>query len=1049
MQSILESSGRQGVNTPLDEGILESVHVVNFMCHANYVFDLNPLINFICGKNGSGKSAILTAITLCLGGKAADTNRSKNLAGFIKSGKDQAIVSVGIRNRGDNAYLPEVYGDTIVVERTITRHTSVAISSYKLKSATGRTISNKRADLDEISDYFNLQISNPMNVLSQDNARQFIGTSSPQEKYKFFVKGIQLEQLDTDYRLIENSLDSVEAMLGQKQDDVQILKTKMNDAKRRLEMSDKQQGLRNRLSTIRNQLAWSQVIGMEEIRDDYRQKIAEHEQTIAEAQAKADELDRSFQAADHEAEEARVQYEQATDEVKGRVEEKKEAKARQDEIKAQVTSAQASERQIRESLMSHNSNIKTKKAEIEAEKRRLAELDNGGTAARHTQLEQAEEEVAATKQAFDEHVAGRADLVTRIAEAEQECKERKEPLGRKRNDIAERESRIQNLNRDRNRQDSGFHPNTAALLRAIENERSFAQKPVGPMGKYIRLLKPEWSSIVEKSLGGSLGSFVVTSKGDQAKLNHIMHRVKCVCPILIGNNHPLDTTPNEPDQRFDTILRILGFDNDLVRKQLVIHHAIEQSILIPDVEEASRVLYSGPRPRNIRRCMCFQSASDKRRGIVLTYTRHGEASQDPIDEWRGAARLQTDMRAQVRLQEEALQQSKQQLNELENTFHAAQSVLERANQALTRHGREEHQLRVNCQKAEDEREALRDAIEEDSVGNGKLITLQEGLHEQEEAKKMDEGQYQDAVEAKERKKIELSAAKKELTNFDNQIDRLQAQADKKQAEAQRISKRRAACLTEKNAAIGRIEDGQRDQQSYQVQLEDHETALQRCAEEAAQVSPRVEVPPRETHATLNAKYEKLSHDLQRSERHLGSREEIARRAAETEEAYRTGKEMSEGLVNLAQNLKQTIMNRRARWKQFQSMITARARCQFFIYLANRGFTGKLIVDHKSKQLIVHVEPDINKKTGGRTTTSLSGGEKSFSQICLLLAIWEAMGSPIRCLDEFDVYMDSLNRRMSIELLINAARSNNGRQFIFITPGSRTDIKLGADVSAIE
>ena len=31
--------------------------------------------------------------------------------------------------------------------------------------------------------------------------------------------------------------------------------------------------------------------------------------------------------------------------------------------------------------------------------------------------------------------------------------------------------------------------------------------------------------------------------------------------------------------------------------------------------------------------------------------------------------------------------------------------------------------------------------------------------------------------------------------------------------------------------------------------------------------------------------------------------------------------------------------------------------------------------------------------------SLSGGEKSFTQVCMLLSVWEAMGSPIRALDE--------------------------------------------------
>lgn len=60
-----------------------------------------------------------------------------------------------------------------------------------------------------------------------------------------------------------------------------------------------------------------------------------------------------------------------------------------------------------------------------------------------------------------------------------------------------------------------------------------------------------------------------------------------------------------------------------------------------------------------------------------------------------------------------------------------------------------------------------------------------------------------------------------------------------------------------------------------------------------------------------------------------------------------------------------------------------------------------------------------------------------------------MGSPIRCLDEFDVFMDSVNRKASIDLLMEAARQSVGRQFILITPGSKTDIKKYADVSVRE
>ena len=88
-QSIQEKYAKESdeVNAPAEHGILERVDCYNFMCHEHFSVELGPLINFIVGKNGSGKSAILTAITLCLGGKASATNRGQSLKSFIKEGK--------------------------------------------------------------------------------------------------------------------------------------------------------------------------------------------------------------------------------------------------------------------------------------------------------------------------------------------------------------------------------------------------------------------------------------------------------------------------------------------------------------------------------------------------------------------------------------------------------------------------------------------------------------------------------------------------------------------------------------------------------------------------------------------------------------------------------------------------------------------------------------------------------------------------------------------------------------------------------------------------
>jgi len=118
-------------------------------------------------------------------------------------------------------------------------------------------------------------------------------------------------------------------------------------------------------------------------------------------------------------------------------------------------------------------------------------------------------------------------------------------------------------------------------------------------------------------------------------------------------------------------------------------------------------------------------------------------------------------------------------------------------------------------------------------------------------------------------------------------------------------------------------------------------------------------------------------------------------------------------------LKQSFMKRMSMFKQFQRYISAASRINFIYLLSERAFRGKLTIDHKDKKLDVHVEPDETTKSGkGRTTKTLSGGEKSFSSICLLLSLWEAMGAPLRCLDEFDVFMDDVNRDVSTKMIVS-------------------------------
>lgn len=84
---------------------------------------------------------------------------------------------------------------------------------------------------------------------------------------------------------------------------------------------------------------------------------------------------------------------------------------------------------------------------------------------------------------------------------------------------------MNNLLKDRGQQQGAYPPNMPRLVNAIRQDDGFIQKPVGPMGSHVRLLKPLWSSVLEKSFGAALNSFIVTSKQDQSRLSSLMQRV--------------------------------------------------------------------------------------------------------------------------------------------------------------------------------------------------------------------------------------------------------------------------------------------------------------------------------------------------------------------------------------------------------------------------------------------------------------------------------------------------------------------------------------------
>jgi len=187
---------------------------------------------------------------------------------------------------------------------------------------------------------------------------------------------------------------------------------------------------------------------------------------------------------------------------------------------------QAEQRQIRDHLKGAKDRVHDTQQKINSEKERLAEVSNGSYARKQEECEQAVNDASTAQKAYEEHRNGAAGLRSEAESAERELSEASHPVDQKKLEIEQAENQLRNLNREGGARQTGYHANMAALIKAIQQERSFQSPPVGPIGNHVTLLKPKWSSVLERMFGGTLTGFIVSSKRDSNTLLSIMRRVK-------------------------------------------------------------------------------------------------------------------------------------------------------------------------------------------------------------------------------------------------------------------------------------------------------------------------------------------------------------------------------------------------------------------------------------------------------------------------------------------------------------------------------------------
>lgn len=1014
-------SNRAGAltNRAASNGILESITCINFMCHNKLFVTLGPNLNFIVGENGSGKSAILTAITLCLGGKASSTNRGGNMKAFIKEGQNEARLSVKIKNQGEDAYQPEIYGSAITIERRFRKNGS---GGFKTFSAEGAVISDKKSEVNDITEYYCLQVDNPLNVLSQDNARQFLNQASAKQKYKFFLQGVQLQQLDDDYRVVEEMVNSSEDKEADLEVRLDVCQQNYDSAKKTHALYMESENMREQHRLLRQKILWAQVVEQERRISEYDSKIVEADQLIEETQESVAEKTRELEGHDIRITQAEQEVDAVNEENAVLDADLKQAQQKYELAKTDLTKIGIEERDAHTQASNASKDVKDYETKIKDEEQRLKDSHGGA----HTEKLHALDHARANLQQIgkeSEEAQQRLPLLNTDADkATRDLQAVGTLVTQKQGEIRSVEKRLRDLEQGHAGLYDGYEQQMKNLVRMIEEDAGFERKPVGPVGAHIQVLKPVWCPMLEKLVGENLSGFVVTNKRDQQRLSGMMNRLHITrSPILIGDPRPIDTSGAEPDSKFNTILRILKIDDPLIRNQLVINSRIEKTILVENQEDANEIMVKSSPPRNVSACHhLFPQRGQgwtvrvvaNANGINSTPIAPPPAHQPP--------RLRSDSLQETSLHKEQLGQLKAELRDLQTEKETKMQNLESCRKEVAEIIKTVNRNKQRARQAQVDINDIQAQLDAFEGVDSRLEGFRDDLNKAREAVEHYGNQYADLTLKKEQQGQLCEKLRNDSKREKAEFKELKARLSKAENKVKRYQDSRQIIVVAKNEAHDKHQLAINRKEHFKNKRQRLEETVADFTQKANAQCERVHIGEGETYDSIEKKLDSLDRALKDREQRRGMTDaQVQQQLEETKEALETLKSNIIRARDTNRLLKKSLDERLMKWRKFQRYISSSSRANFMYLLSERDYRGKLILDHQAHTLEVQVEPDKTRKNAAaRNTKTLSGGEKSFSSICLLLAIWEAMGSPLRCLDEFDVFMDNVNRAISTNMLVS-------------------------------
>lgn len=481
-------------------------------------------------------------------------------------------------------------------------------------------------------------------------------------------------------------------------------------------------------------------------------------------------------------------------------------------------------------------------------------------------------------------------------------------------------------------------------------------------------------------------------------------------------------------QRLMDAMRI---SDPVVTNCLIDQMHIETILLVEDSELANQLTREPQNaPQNLSKVIClkpfaeyfacpFRTYSLKARQHRYIQMNTAEVRQQHEYELEEEKRRLEEVDQQQKQHKRQLDQAKKNLREREGTLIELKTKLHGIESRITEINRYDYPMETEVDELQQDLVSLKRDIE----------TIDRTLAEH-------RTQHDKAIQEAKFAEDRMKEIRTNRNAIQNQINQLQSKVDAERSRAYELvsntKAREAQVVRLKNEAV-----------SAQAESKAVDEKLKALVKEAEQLAPeRVKVQHN------NKELARLINELDARIKTLTERTDTV---AEIEEKLKMAMLEEADLKSFVGSLSITLSTahscRKARYEMVSKIkrhMAMRVLHKFKNVLAVRKFQGDIEFNWREQTLKMNVIPRGQKATQTKTK-SLSGGERSYSTVAFLIALWSCVNHPFYFLDEYDVFTDQVNRFVMTRLLIHEAQKK-GDQYAFLTPQDMSAIKAADDLT---